>query len=107
MSGAPVLLPLLLNRIKSAEAGISRCRKNDVCTLAYLGQGYFFPFTGIVPSCVSNAYIILDYPNVGIYRARSFFVPYLESMDQPDIHTAQKPDGPRLCCLGGQDADKV
>src|SRR6266540_633206 len=107
VSGAPVLFSLLLNSVKSAEAGISRRRKDNVRTLAYLGQRYFFSLTRIVPGGIGHAYVVLDHANVRVDRTRAFFVTHLKPVDQPNIHTAKKPYRPRVGRLGGQYADQI
>src|SRR5215212_11635625 len=90
MRRAVILLSLLLDGIERSQSGIACGREDHVRTFANLGQREFFAFARVVPRAVSYTDVILDHTDVGINRLRAFFVTFGETMNQADIHAAEK-----------------
>src|SRR6185369_16804652 len=107
MRGASVLFSLLLNRVESAEARVAGRGEDHVCTFTNLGQRQFFAFARIVPRAVSHADVVSDHADVRINRLRAFLVTLRETMDQADVHTAEKTDGARVRRFDGEYADEI
>jgi hypothetical protein len=82
--------PVLLNRVERAQAGISRRRKNYVSTFVDLIERQFLAFARIVPRRVGYADVIVNYFYVGINGARTFFLAGFKTVNQRNIHTADK-----------------
>src|SRR5215212_2318365 len=90
-----ILFALLLDSIERSQSGIA-CRGEDhVRTFADLGERELFAFTRVVPRAVSYTDIILDHTDVGINRFGAFFITFGETMNQADIHAAEKTDRAR------------
>src|SRR5215212_7904651 len=90
MRRAVILLSLLLDGIERSQSGIARCGEDHVHTFANLGERELFAFTRVVPRAVSYTDVILDHTDVGINRLGAFFVTFGETMNQADIHAAEK-----------------
>src|SRR3984893_5214188 len=98
MGSPAVLFALLLHRVKRSKTGIARCRKDHVSAFADLSQRKLLALSRIVPGAVGNANVILVYADVGIDGFGSFFVAFLETVNQANIHAPEKADSP---CFGG------
>src|SRR5215510_7718271 len=96
MRGATVLFSLLLDRIESTESGIAGSREDHVSAFADLGQRQFLAFARIVPGTISYANIVFNHANVRIHGFCTFLVTFGETMNQTDVHTAEKADGAGL-----------
>src|SRR5436190_22396233 len=80
----------LFDGIESAETGIPSGSENHVRAFANLGQRNLFSFTGIVPRRVGDADVILNDLDVWIGGFRSLLIAAFKSMNQADIHAADK-----------------
>ena len=90
LRAALTVLPVLLNSIECAEAGIAGCCENNVGAFLDLGAREFFAFDGIVPGRVRYADIIGNHADLRIDRLRAFFIAELEFVDQRNVHAAHK-----------------
>src|SRR6266513_417386 len=91
MSSAPVFLPLLLDRIKRSQTRITRSCENHIGAFTDLRQGNLLSFSRVVPGTVCHTNIVLNHTNVRLYRASTFFIAGLETMNQTNIHASEKP----------------
>src|SRR5438067_10372421 len=80
----------LFDGIKSAEPRISRGGENHVRAFANLGQRSLFAFAGIVPRRVGDADVILNDLDVWIGCFRPLLIAAFKSMNQADVHAADK-----------------
>src|SRR5215217_2272001 len=107
MRCAAVLFALLLDGIEGAQAGIACRREDHIGAFSDLGQRKFFSFTRIVPRTVSISNIVLDDANVWIDGFRAFRITLGETMNQTNIHPAEKTDCACSRSFGGEYADKI
>src|SRR6267142_4443112 len=107
MGSSPVLFALLLHSVKRAKTRITCCRKNHVGAFANLSQRKLLALSWIVPGAVGNANVILDDADVGIDGFGSFFVAFLETVNQANIHAPEKADSPRFGGFRRQHPDKI
>src|SRR6185369_4684968 len=107
MRRATVWLALLLDRIKSAESGVAGRGEDHVRPFADLRECKLLAFAGIVPGAVSDAHVVVDHLDVRVNRLRAFLVTFRETMDEADVHAAEKTDRAGLRSLGREYADEI
>src|SRR5215213_6183075 len=104
---AAILFSLLLNCIERAEARVAGGSKDHVGAFADLGQRELFTLARIVPRAVSYTDVVLDHADVWAHRLRALFVTFRETMNEPDVHPAEKTDGPCFRRLRREYADEI
>src|SRR5688572_3030025 len=107
MRGASVLFALLLHCVKRTETGVAGSGKDHISALADLGQRQLFAFARIVPGRISVTDEIPDYADVWINSLRALLVAFCETVDQTDIHSAEKSDCSGARRFRGENADKI
>src|ERR1051325_6351345 len=104
---ATVLFALLLDRVESAEAGVAGGGEDHISAFTDLREREFLAFAGIVPRAVSDAHVVFDHADLRVNGFRAFLVPFRETMNQTDIHAAEKTDGAGLRGFRGEYANEI
>src|SRR5688572_986523 len=107
MRGAPALHALLFDGIESPQTGIPGGREDHVSAFPDLCQREFSTFARIVPRRICHANIVSDHAYVWVDGLSAFLVTLRETMDQSDVHSAQKSDRARPRSLRSEYADEV
>src|SRR6185369_13830915 len=107
MRRAAVLFTLLLDSVESAETGVAGSGEDHVSAFPDLREREFFALAGIVPRAVGDAHVVFDDADLRVNGLRAFLVPFRETMNQTDVHAAEKTDGAGLRGLRGEYADEI
>src|SRR5262249_23480446 len=104
---ASVLHACLLDRVEGAKAGIASGSKNYVRAFPNLGERDLLAFPRIVPGGIGDAHVVLHHLDLRVDGARALLKSPGESMNEADIHAAEKPEraGPRRS--RGNHADEI
>src|SRR5262245_16250734 len=98
---------VLLNRVESAQTGVTCRCENDIGALVDLRERDLFSLARIVPGGIGYADVILNHLNIRINRLRALFESTFETVNQTDIHPADESQGVRLRGLGRKYSDQV
>src|ERR1044072_9569065 len=82
----------LLDRIESPETGIARGGKDHIGAFTDLRERNLFSLSRIVPCRIGDANIILNDLDVRIGRLRALLIAALKTVNESDIHAANKTD---------------
>src|SRR5262249_8609383 len=107
MSSAPILSSLLLDGVERTQAGVAGRGEDHVGAFGDLGQRKFLALARIFPRGIVDADVILDHANVWINGVNTFFVPLGETMNESDVHPAEKADRAGTRCFGSDYADEI